>query len=359
MDASDLKRMNFDQPGVDLSAFFSAKIAKKEEDDVERREFLNVISSASFAAPLGCSLAAFARAQDSAPAGGKAFEGSQVAVADNTIYVRRYGKGPAILMVHGFPRTSLMWRHLAPQLADNHTVICADLRAYGRSGTPASTDDHIPYSKRAMAKELVDVMTKLGFSTFTLIGHDRGGRVSYRMALDHPKNVERVAVFDVIPIYEAWRRTDARFAQTYWPWILLSQKQPLPESYLLGAPDAVYHNPFGQGSFEAEILEEYVSNYRDPARVHGICEEYRAAATIDVEHDRADKDAARKIECPMLHLWAEGGPLDTFYAKDGGPLGIWRQWAPSAHGQAMKGGHFFPEENPNDTAALIKQFLAA
>jgi haloacetate dehalogenase len=210
-----------------------------------------------------------------------------------------------------------------------------------------------------MAKELVDVMTRLGFPTFTLIGHDRGGRVSYRMALDHPKSVERLAVFDVIPIYEAWSRTDARFAQTYWPWILLSQKQSLPESYLLGAPDAVYHNPFGQGSFGAEILEEYVSNYRDPERVHGICEEYRAAATIDVEHDRADKDASRKIECPMLHLWAQGGPLDTFYAKEGGPLGIWREWAPRAHGQAMKGGHFFPEENPNDTAALIKQFLTA
>src|SRR6202050_5020617 len=167
MDASNLKRMTADRPGVGLSTFFPGKVAKKEEDTVERREFLNVISSASFAATLGCSLADFALAQDSAPAGGKAsdtgsFEGSQVAVPGNTIYVRRYGKGPAILMVHGFPRTSLMWRPLAPPLAENHTVICADLRAYGRSGTPASTDDHIPYSKRAMAKELVDVMAEIG-----------------------------------------------------------------------------------------------------------------------------------------------------------------------------------------------------
>jgi len=166
------------------------------------------------------------------------------------------------------------------------------------------------------------------------------------MALDHPKNVERLGVFDVIPILEAWSRSDARFAQTYWPWILLSQKQPLPESYLLGAPKAVFGNPFGQGSFGPEILEEYVSTYRDPARVHGICEEYRAAATIDVEHDRADREASTQIECPMLHLWAEGGPL-----------GIWCQWAPRALGQAMKGGHFFPEENPDDTAALVDQFL--
>ena len=292
-------------------------------------------------------------------AGQDSFETSEVKVSGNTIFVRLYGKGPAILMVHGFPRTSLMWRFLAPKLAGNHTVICADLRAYGHSGIPVSMDDHFPYSKRAMATELVEVMDKLGFSTFTLIGHDRGGRVSYRMALDHPKSVERLAVLDVIPIFEAWSRTDARFAQTYWPWIMLSQIAPLPESYLLGAPEAVFHNPFGQGSFGPEILDEYVSTYRDPARVHGICEEYRAASTIDVEHDRADKKASKRIECPLLHLWAEGGPLDTFYSTDDGPLGIWRQWAPCVQGQAMKGGHFFPEENPDQTAAVVKQFLSA
>ena len=197
----------------------------------------------------------------------RAFETSEVEVSGNTIFLRRYGNGPAILLVHGFPRTSLMWRSLAPKLAENYTVVCVDLRAYGRSGIPASTDDHFPYSKRAMAKELVDVMDKLGFPTFTLMGHDRGGRVSYRMALDHPKKVERLAVFDVIPILEAWDRTDARFAQTFWPWSLLSQKPPLPESYLLGAPKAAFDNPFGQGSFGADILEEYVSTFRDPARM--------------------------------------------------------------------------------------------
>src|SRR5258705_7754199 len=148
-------------------------------------------------------------------------------------------------MVHGFPRTSLMWRFLGPKLAENHTLICADLPAYGRSGIPESTEDHFPYSKRAMGNELVEVMSQLGFPTFTLIGHDRGGRVSYRLALDHPNAVGRLAVFDVIPILEGWARSDARFAQTYWPWILLSQESPLPESYLLGAAEAVFHNPFG------------------------------------------------------------------------------------------------------------------
>jgi len=144
--------------------------------------------------------------------GAELFQPAEIDVAGNRIFCRRYGQGPPILMVHGFPRTSLMWRFLAPKLAANHTVVCVDLRAYGRSGVPASADDHFPYSKRAMARELVDVMSKLGFSTFTLIGHDRGGRVAYPMALDHPKNIERLAVFDVIPILEARSRSDARFA---------------------------------------------------------------------------------------------------------------------------------------------------
>jgi haloacetate dehalogenase len=336
-----------------------------EEQAVERRTFIGGLTATAFGVFLENAFAERTRvhaAGTSSPgisAGQDSFEASQVKVSGNTIFVRRYGKGAPILLVHGFPRTSLMWRFVAPKLAESHTVICVDLRAYGRSGITISADDHFPYSKRAMAKELVEVMEKLGFPIFTLIGHDRGGRVSYRMALDHPKHVESLAVFDVIPILEAWNRSDARFARTYWPWILLSQRQPLPESYLLGAPEAVFHNPFGQGSFGQEVLEEYVSTYRDPARVHGICEEYRAAATIDVEHDRTDKETSKKIECPMLHLWAEGGPLDTFYSGDGGPLGIWRQWAPRVQGQAMKGGHFFPEENPDDTAGLIKQFLSA
>jgi haloacetate dehalogenase len=294
---------------------------------MERRSFLGGLTAASFGVLLENAFSQSAQLPNTNKTGANMdgqdpFETSEVTILGNTIFVRRYGRGPAILMVHGFPRTSLMWRFLAPKLAENHTVICVDLPAYGRSGIPESTDNHFPYSKRAMGNELVELMSQLGFPTFTLIGHDRGGRVSYRLALDHPNAVERLAVFDVIPILEGWARSDARFAQTYWPWILLAQKEPLPERYLLGAPEAVFDNPFGHGSFGPDILEKYVSTYRDPLRVHGICEEYRAAATIDVEHDRADKEASKRIKCPMLHLWAEGGPLDTFYAKDGGPLGI-------------------------------------
>jgi haloacetate dehalogenase len=191
---------------------------------MERRTFLGGLTVASFGTLLEKAFAEPVRSRTGAGLTKQdSFETSEIDVSGSSVFVRRYGKGPAILLVHGFPRTSLMWRFLAPKLAASNTVICVDLRAYGRSGIPASADDHFPYSKRAMAKELVEVMDKLGFPTFTLIGHDRGGRVSYRMALDHPNHVERLAVFDVIPIFEAWNRSDARFARTYWPWILLSQ----------------------------------------------------------------------------------------------------------------------------------------
>jgi haloacetate dehalogenase len=333
-----------------------------DKTNIERRTFVQAITAASGAALSLALLSQRAAAQSPdkvTPADSDRFETAEIKTGDNTIFIRRYGKGSPLLMVHGFPRTSLMWRHVAPHLASNHTVICVDLRGYGRSGVPASTEDHYPYTKRAMANELVAVMDKLGFAKFDLVGHDRGGRVSYRLALDHPEKVQRLAVFDVIPISEAWGHADARFAMTYWPWSLLSQKAPVPEKYLLGAPGAVFDNAFGQGSFGSEIRSEYMETYRDSDRVHAICEEYRAAATLDIEHDKADQKESRRITCPMLHLWAVGGPLDTFYEQDGGALGIWRKWADNVHGQAIKGGHFFPEENPMETTELLNKFLSA
>ena len=333
-----------------------------DKTNIERRTFVQAITAASGAALSSALLSRRAAAQSPdkvAPVDSDRFETAEIKTDDNTIFIRRYGKGSPLLMVHGFPRTSLMWRHVAPHLASNHTVICVDLRGYGRSGVPASTEDHYPYTKRAMANELVAVMDKLGFDKFDLVGHDRGGRVSYRLALDHPEKVQRLAVFDVIPISEAWGHADARFAMTYWPWSLLSQKAPVPEKYLLGAPGAVFDNAFGQGSFGPEVRAEYVDTYLDLARVHAICEEYRAAATLDIEHDQADQKESRRITCPMLHLWAAGGPLDTFYEQDGGALGIWRKWADNVHGQAIKGGHFFPEENPTETTELLNRFLSA
>ena len=333
-----------------------------EKTKIERRTFVQVMTAASGAALSPALLPRRAAGQspdNSTSNASDHFETKEIKTDDNTIFIRRYGSGSPLLMVHGFPRTSLMWRHVAPHLAGDRTVICVDLRGYGRSGVPASTEDHYPYTKRTMANELVAVMDKLGFSKFDLVGHDRGGRVSYRLALDHPEKVQRLAVFDVLPISEAWGHADAKFAMTYWPWSLLSQKAPLPEKYLIGAPDAVFDNPFGQGSFGPEVKAEYIETYRDPARVHAICEEYRAAATLDIEHDKADQKEGRRIKCPMLHLWASGGPLDTFYEQNGGALGIWKKWADNVQGRAVKGGHFFPEENPTDTTELLTKFLSA
>ena len=315
---------------------------------MERRTVLGGSPAASVSALSQASLSGSASSQAQnrslGPSDFSGFLASEIKTKDNTVFLRTAGQGPGLLLVHGFPRTNLMWRHLAPQLADRYTVVCVDLRGYGHSGSPVSTDDHFPYSKRAMASELVEVMEQLGFTRFSVVGHDRGGRVSYRMAIDHPEKVEKLAVFDVIPILEGWSRADAKFAQTYWPWILLSQKNPLPEKYLLGAPEAVFDNPFGMGSFATEIRDQYIEMYREPVRVHAVCEEYRAAATIDVEHDRDDLKANHQIKCPMLHLWAAGGSLDTFYANDGGSLGIWRRWAPKVQGQAIEAGTSSPKK---------------
>ncbi|WP_349628125.1 alpha/beta fold hydrolase [Bradyrhizobium lablabi] len=234
-----------------------------DNTDVERRILLRAIGAVSGTALSSALLAQQVGAQPAGKATSAAsdhFETREIKVDDNTIFIRRYGNGSPLLMVHGFPRTSLMWRHMAPQFANDHTVICVDLRGYGRSGVVASAEDHYPYSKRAMANELVAVMDRLGFPRFDLVGHDRGGRVSYRLALDHPERVRRLAVFDVIPISEGWGHADAKFAMTYWPWILLSQKTPLPEKYLLGAPGAVFDNPFGEGSFGPEVRTEYTEN---------------------------------------------------------------------------------------------------
>jgi haloacetate dehalogenase len=332
--------------------------------DIERRTLLHTMAAASGTALSSALLPRYAAADDAgnpAPAAAGQFETAEIKTDDNTIFIRRYGKGAPLLMVHGFPRTGLMWRDVAPLLASSHTVICVDLRGYGRSGVPVSSEDHYPYSKRAMANELVAVMDKLGFSSFDLVGHDRGGRVAYRLALDHPEKVRRLAVFDVIPISEAWARADAKFALNWWPWSLLAQKAPMPEKYVLGAPDAAFDNPLGGGTFGPEVKAEYLETYRQPARVHAICEEYRAAAAfgLDVEHDNKDRTDSRRIACPMLHLWSAGGPLDTFYEQDGGALGIWRKWAENVQGQAIKGGHFFPEENPTETTEILTRFLSA
>ncbi|MGX5842488.1 alpha/beta fold hydrolase [Mesorhizobium sp. ArgA1] len=292
------------------------------------------------------------------------FEPRTVEVEETSIFVRVGGDGPPLLLLHGFPETHVMWRDIAVALAPNFSVVAADLRGYGQSGCPASVADHAAYSKRAMARDMVAVMRALGFDRFMVAGHDRGGRVAYRLALDHPETVSKLAVLDIIPTAAAWDRADARLALAFWPWSLLAQPEPLPERLLAAAPDAVVDNAIaGWGSapdaFPAEVRKAYIEALRDPAHLHAICEEYRAAAGIDRVHDVADQADGRRIKCPLLALWSGEGGLQNWYADEGGPLAIWRQWADSVEGGPVKGGHFFPEEHPEETAAALSKFFAA
>ena len=291
------------------------------------------------------------------------FEAVEVQTAETSIFVRRSGSGSPILLLHGFPQTHLMWRGVAPLLARRFTVICADLRGYGRSGCPASAPDHAPYAKRAMARDMASVMERLGFQRFSVAGHDRGGRVAYRLALDHPRRVDRIAVLDILPTGEVWERADARFALAFWPWSLLAQPEPLPERLVASAPEAVVDDALsGWGSstaaFGPEVRAAYVEALRDPAHVHAICEEYRAAASRDREHDEADRRRGRRIACPVLALWSGRGALNTWYAEAGGPLALWRAWADDVQGGPLDAGHFFPEEIPDETANALARFFA-
>ena len=290
------------------------------------------------------------------------FTSESIDVAETDIFIRRAGRGPAILLLHGFPQTHVMWRCVAPDLAKDFSVVCADLRGYGASGKPPSTADHTPYSKRTMARDLVRMMKIIGFDRFSVAGHDRGGRVAYRLALDHPDCLERLALFDIIPTADVFDRADARFALAFWPWSLLAQPAPLPETLIAAAPDAIIDNALGQwGSnptaFPSDVREHYVNALRSPDAVHAICEEYRAAATLDRAHDQVDRRTARTIQCPVLALWSQDGSLDEWYADVGGPLGVLGRWAADLRGRSVPGGHFFPEENASETVAALREFM--
>ena len=289
---------------------------------------------------------------------------AEIKTGETSIFTRSHGVGPPLLLLHGFPQTHLMWRDVARLLANSFTVVCADLRGYGQSGCPASTPNHAPYAKRAMAEDMVSVMEQLGFPRFFVTGHDRGGRVAYRMALDHPDRVSGLAVLDILPTDIVWDHADARFALGYWPWSLLAQPEPLPERILTAAADVIVETAIdGWGSpaaiFPPEIRAAYIEAIRDPAHAHAICEEYRAAATIDPEHDKADRDKGRRIHCPLLALWSAQGPLASWYTDQGGPLTLWQALGDNVQGHAVAGGHFFPEEKPQETAEILTRFFAA
>lgn len=285
------------------------------------------------------------------------FDEFDVQTSATTIHGRRGGSGPPLLLLHGIPETHLMWRHVAPRLAEDFTVVVTDLRGYGASGICDSRPDHAPYAMRALANDQVEVMARLGHDRFAVAGHDRGARCAYRMALDHPRAVNALAALDIVPTAEAFARADQRFALGYWVWSFLAAPAPVPETLVCGAPETFVDHMLDTWAqrpdvFPPEVRRAYQDQFRDPARVHAICEQYRAAATHDVAHDEADRE---KLACPVLALWSAGGAVDTWYD----PLASWRQWAGDVTGRPVDGGHFLPEEAPEETTAELHTFFRA
>jgi haloacetate dehalogenase len=275
------------------------------------------------------------------------------------IAFRRQGDGPPLLLLHGFPQTHAIWHRVAPELAADFSLVMPDLRGYGDSGKPPTTPDHAPYSKRAMAQDLVALTAELGHERFFVCGHDRGGRVAHRMALDHPQVVARLMLLDIAPTRTMYERTTMEFARAYYHWFFLIQPAPLPET-LIGADRGFYLRSklggWGSGGtalFDARALAEYERCFTAEA-VHAMCEDYRAAASIDLEHDRADE--AQRIACPLHVLWGERGVVHRLFT----PLADWRNCARGVvSGRATPGGHYIPEESPALLVAEMRAFFGA
>jgi haloacetate dehalogenase len=287
------------------------------------------------------------------------FEGfttTDIDAGGTTIHTVHGGSGPPLLLMHGYPQTHVMWHKIAPALAERFTVVATDLRGYGDSAKPASDADHAAYSKRTTALDQVEVMAALGFERFSVAGHDRGGRVGHRMALDHPDKVEKLAVLDIVPTHKIFSTVNKEIAAGYYHWFFLIQGQGLPETLIGHDPEYYLKtklNQWGGGmeAFTEEALAEYVRCFSDPACIHGSCEDYRAAAGIDLDHDEADMD--RKVQCPLLALWGEKGLMERYYDV----LATWRERASDVRGRKLRCGHFLAEEAPEDTLAELVGFL--
>jgi haloacetate dehalogenase len=268
------------------------------------------------------------------------------------------GSGPPLLLLHGYPQTHAMWHRIAPQLARRFTVVCSDLRGYGDSSKPEGGDGHRNYSKRAMAADQVEVMRALGFARFRLAGHDRGGRVAHRLCLDHPTAVERVAVLDISPTRIMYGRTDKAFATAYYHWFFLIQPFDLPERLIGADPGYYLRRKIGSWSgglsyFDPRALAEYERCFANPATIHATCEDYRAAATIDLAHDADDADA--RVDCPLLALWGAKGVVHRMFD----PLRDWGGVARDVRGRPLPGGHFLAEEAPEETLAELAAFFGS
>jgi haloacetate dehalogenase len=282
------------------------------------------------------------------------FELERVDVGEAVLRVRRGGSGPAVLLLHGHPRTHTTWHRVAPLLAETHTVVCPDLRGYGESSKPATTPDHEPYSKRAMARDCVTLMESLGHERFAVVGHDRGAYVALRCALDHPAGVNALAVLDAVPIGEALARADARFASAWWHWFFFGQTEKPAERVISADPEAWYRPD--RTLMGEENYADYLRAIHDPEVVHAMLEDYRAGLGIDRAHDDADRSAGRRVGCPTLVLWATRDDMEELY---GDPLDVWRRWADDLRGAPIDSGHHVAEEAPEALVAQLRGFLQA
>src|ERR671924_1930617 len=273
-----------------------------------------------------------------------------------TINLRYGGTGPGLLLLHGNPLTHVTWHKIAPRLAQHFTVVASDLRGYGDSSKPRGQPDHSNYSFRAMAQDQIDVMSALGHKRFMVAGHDRGARVVHRMALDHPAAVRKAAVLDILPTLTLYEETDAQFAREYWEWFFFIQGYDFPETLIGAAPEQFLRYELGHlvdsGVVAQEAWNEYLRCIGDPAAIHAMCEDYRAGASIDLEHDRSDLH--RKVTCPLLVLWGAKNPIWKRFDM----LGIWRQRAVTVTGEALPCGHYLPEEAPDATYTRLHRFFS-
>jgi haloacetate dehalogenase len=290
------------------------------------------------------------------------FTERRIATPAAEIAVWMGGSGPPLLLLHGFPQTHACWHLVAPRLAAFFTIVCPDLRGYGASRfSGAETPDHAAHSKRAMAEDQVATMAALGFERFFVAGHDRGGRVAYRLALDHPDRVAKLAVLDIVPTLEQFERMNAASALSAYHWLFLAQKFDLPERLIAGDPDFYLDWTIGSwvapgGLLAPEAMAAYRRAFRDASVIHAACEDYRAGATIDCDIDRGDRDAGRRIECPLLALWGGRRSVGAAAAA-AGPIDTWRRWARAVEGGPIACGHFLPEEAPEPVAQALARFL--
>jgi haloacetate dehalogenase len=287
------------------------------------------------------------------------FEYRRLAVGDADYQVAIGGDGPAVVLLHGYPQTHYCWRFVAPELARSRTVIAVDLRGYGASHAPPGGPNGEGYSKREMAAEIVALLDLLGIERAAVVGHDRGARVAYRMALDHPQRVERLAVLNIVPTVDQFERVTPENAIGYWPFFLLAQPAPFPERLIAAAPDHYVRSVIADWAEVPEAIDEeamrrYVDAFTE-ASIASHCSEYRASFHLDRQLDAADRDAGTRIRCPVLFAW---GGLDAAFAEPSGPLEIWRRWAGEVEGRALEAGHFIPEEAPGELLEALAPFLA-